>query len=603
VGWSVAGALIVLGLPLFLRMPLWIDTTLYDVAARTVLSGGTHYKDVFDTNPPGFVWCLCLLRPVIGPSSEALRAVDFLIVSAVVVLLIRWARAGGATAAGAGWAVAGMAGFYLFVSEFNHCQRDVWMMLPAGLGAMYRLTRTSRARREAVTNGWVFRTAVLEGIIWGLAAWIKPHIILVAACVWLVVQGRLAGSAIGPGWPRLRRSLADLSGALVGGVMVGAAGAMWLVMTGTWGPFLEVFTEWNTSYFWKMISQIDYRLEHEHTYFPPWSILVFVAVPVAILNVIDARPWAAADTQSVGLVGRLLPSWLHSSPADPGVRFTRGVLAALYLGWLGVAVFLQKEYHYVHVPETILMLALLAANRWALVVPALALQFGVMIWVAMASPGQLRWCDYSEDARTVIWAYPERAPNRLVWWAGCFARNVPGELRNGVSFQSDHFGGIDWVEFPEVEEFLRSQNVHDGEVICWHDATHPLYLRLRILPGIRFMHISTICAMEDYKPVRAYGEVEAAAESGRVRFIVTDLVRETFIYPPSERARTNEPGPSPDDLLPLVIPPIARTRFPFDQPTVFRSGDGHGRYVVHKLTKVPVGRFIFPGVTDKERPD
>src|SRR5271166_4500246 len=82
-GWFVFACLLVAGLPLFLRMPLWIDVTLYDLAARSVLAGGTHYRDVFDTNPPGFVWALCLVRTVFGPSSEALRAVDLAVVGIV----------------------------------------------------------------------------------------------------------------------------------------------------------------------------------------------------------------------------------------------------------------------------------------------------------------------------------------------------------------------------------------------------------------------------------------------------------------------------------------------------------------------------------------
>jgi prepilin signal peptidase PulO-like enzyme (type II secretory pathway) len=43
------------------------------------------------------------------------------------------------------------------------------------------------------------------------------------------------------------------------------------------------------------------------------------------------------------------------------------LLAALYLGWAGTALFLQKHFHYVHVPETLLMMAVFASNRWAVV--------------------------------------------------------------------------------------------------------------------------------------------------------------------------------------------------------------------------------------------
>ena len=38
------------------------DLTLYDMAARSIMAGGVHYRDVFDTNLPGFVWLLVIVR-------------------------------------------------------------------------------------------------------------------------------------------------------------------------------------------------------------------------------------------------------------------------------------------------------------------------------------------------------------------------------------------------------------------------------------------------------------------------------------------------------------------------------------------------------------
>src|SRR6185312_8555840 len=123
-----------------------------------------------------------------------------------------------------------------------HGQRDVWMMLPAVAAARYRLDRARHAWAGTVRNQWVFRSAVLEGIIWGTAAWIKPHIILVAIAVWCVTQARLHGPS--PAWGRsLRRSAADLLGSLAGGLLVGAAGLAWLLASGTWPHLYEVFTE------------------------------------------------------------------------------------------------------------------------------------------------------------------------------------------------------------------------------------------------------------------------------------------------------------------------------------------------------------------------
>ena len=72
---------------------------------------------------------------------------------------------------------------------------------------------------------------------------------------------------------------------------------------------------------------------------------------------LDARPG--------GPVGRRLPGWLWTPAADDAVRFARLALAAVYLGWIAQALVLQREFHYVHVPETLMLLFVLAAQRWA----------------------------------------------------------------------------------------------------------------------------------------------------------------------------------------------------------------------------------------------
>lgn len=585
VGWAAFATLLVAGVPLFLRMPVWIDVTLYDLAARAILTGGTHYRDVFDTNPPGFVWALCLIRAVLGPGMEVLRAVDLVIVTAVAAILLRWARAGGATAAGIAWTAAGIAGFYLFLSEFNHCQRDVWMMLPALAAASYRLRRVRRA--AAATDGWVFRTAILEGAVWGLAAWVKPHVILIAAAAWLVTQGRLAGSG-GPGVGRkLRRGVADLAGAFAGGLLVGGAGLAWLVGSGTWPYMYEVFTEWNTSYLRHVLSEEVPRFSNQLCYFPPWSLLFVAAVPLAVRNLLAARPWAGEGNDHPG------PAGFRAADRETDPAFARGVLAAVYLAWAGVAFALQMNYHYVHVPETLLMLAVFAANRWAVVVPVLLIQVAEMAWLA-AVPPSVPWTDQPATYRHVVWQYPDRDRDRLRWWRGCFDREVPGELRNGVSFQTDSHAGIDWAELAEVEGYLRGQGVRPGDatVICWHDSPHALYLTMNLRPPIRFMHLSTAIGMGDYAYERVKAEVTAAAPG--VKFAVSDLRRVPLFFPPEARTRMNEPGP---DLLPPVVPASSRSVFPLNQPAVFRSGNGRGRYVVHRVEN-PVGEVDIPAGRD-----
>ncbi|HEX4608342.1 MAG TPA: hypothetical protein VH092_09060 [Urbifossiella sp.] len=594
-GWVAFAACVVAGAPLFLRMPLWIDTTLYDLAARCVLAGGVHYRDVFDTNTPGFVWLMCGVRSVLGPSTEAARVVDLVFVTAACGLLLRLARAAGATAAGVAWSAAGCAGFYLFISEFNHAQRDVWMMLPVLAATGLRLRRVAAARTGLVGDGWLFRTAVLEGVVWGAAVWIKPHVVPIAVAIWAVVQGGLAGSV--PRGGRRRRAAADISGALVGGLAAGAAGIGWLVATGTWAHFVDVFTNWNTSYFDQMASELGERYEFQLSYFPPWSLFAVLAVPVALLNLIDARPWAVrGEGECPEFVGRWLPGWFYAGPADADARATRAVLAALYLSWLLTAFLLQKRYHYVHVPETLIMIAVLAANRWVIAAPVLVLQFGVMVWVAAApaltgSPVP-SWTWEGRVFRHVVWAYPDRCPDRLRWWTACLARQVPGEVRNGVAFQSDFFAGIDSAEIDEVAEYLREQDVREGEVMAWNDSPHAVYLALgHSRPPIRFLHLSTATGMGEGQYARVKAEVERVAPG--VRFVVSDLRRLSLFYDYGDQLRITEPGPSAEDHLPPVVPMDSRGVFPLNQPTVFRSGGGRGRYVVHVLIG-PIGEIYTP---------
>ena len=42
-------------------------TSLYMMAARNLLQDRVHYRDLFDTNMPGFVWVTTAIYSVFGP--------------------------------------------------------------------------------------------------------------------------------------------------------------------------------------------------------------------------------------------------------------------------------------------------------------------------------------------------------------------------------------------------------------------------------------------------------------------------------------------------------------------------------------------------------
>ena len=313
--WALPALVILAKAPAFLCMGLDPDPVQWDLFARSVANGGVPYRDVCENNLPGMLWLHLGIRSLLGWSSEALRGADLLVMCAVVALLARFsARPVGADASRPLVAVLLLA-FYFSTSEWCHCQRDPWMLLPA-LGAL--ALRFEQRERLAASRP-VFLRAALEGALWGAAFWIKPYVIVPAVAAWL--------------WSTLLRSrrgqsLADLGGLLVGGILVGAAGIAWLQATGGWPHFVETVFDWNRDYLavdvYEGASRLDVWIAFAYRNWP-WCIAYAIAVPYAL-----------------SLLAR-------------GERGPSGLLAAFFLGWLLQAVVLQHCYDYVHSPALMLV--------------------------------------------------------------------------------------------------------------------------------------------------------------------------------------------------------------------------------------------------------
>ncbi len=347
-------------MPLFLCMPPWNDVTLHDMVARTILRGGVHYRDLFDTNLPGIDWCMAAIRRLFGWSYEALRAADLVVIGLTVAALAGWVRRCGAPGCAAAWFVAAAALFYPFLSEFSHVQRDPWTLLPAVVAARLRLIRVSRAPNAAppapAGRGWRVGDSALEGFVWGLAVWVKPHVVVPAFAVWAVSAVLLLRSE------PPRRVLADLVGLLTGGLTAGVPGVLWLVGTGAWPHFLDVFLNWNPDYL-ADAAPLGLRFNTVFNCFRPWSNVQFVALPLALLALWEARVWS----RRAGEPGRVPVGDRLYTPAACGREVAaRALLAACYLGWVAQVVLIQKPFDYVHVPVTFLGMALLAGQRWCI---------------------------------------------------------------------------------------------------------------------------------------------------------------------------------------------------------------------------------------------
>ena len=591
---AVTAVALVIGLPLFLRSPPWCDITLYQLAARNLLHGGLHYRDLFDTNLPGYVWMMTALSAVFGPSALVLRFVDLAIVVGVVVLIERIAKWGGATPAARWWMIASAALFYPYTEEMVHAQRDTWMALPALAAVALRV-------RRGMTEGGTpsaFRSSFYEGLLWAAALWIKPHVALMALAVWLVTAWRIAGEYPRP-W---RAALHDLLGNLSAGLLVGAVGIVWLIGSGAWDEFLEVFLNWNPRYTRKMWSERYERERLELFWFPPWSMGLVLTVPLALLSILDMAPWASRAGAGAGWLDLRAPQLLWDK-AGTAARFARGTLGMLYLAWAGQSFLFQRGYEYVHAPETLLMLGLWAAYRWAWV--------GIiLLWLAL-STGLWFVADQVPDLKDQLTNLPAKMrarcfprhpianPARLRLWTECWRLNMTDTERyalwDALRQHPRHESVISWGELGEVADYLRTQGVGvngqgDGAVVAWFDSPHAVYLMLDVAPGLRYMHVHTAMTFAedscDVEKGRTVIMDELCGNCPRARYVISDL--ECLVAggdPEVVRRRQarflGPPHNPPSDWLPEHMP--TPLKFPFNQPTLFRSRNGNGRYVVHQF--------------------
>jgi hypothetical protein len=538
--WTALCGFLLLCLPLFLCLPLWADVTLYDLAARSVLRGGVHYRDIFDTNLPGMLWLHLAIRSVLGWRSETIRAVDVVVVAAILCLLVRWVRRDGLPRGWLVWTALALGAFYLSTAESSHCQRDVWMLLPA-LGALHLRNRQMvRLSTAGASSTRVWTGALAEGICWALACWIKPHAagpalacwLCSVVCIWRTTEIR---------W---RLLALDAAGLLTGGLGVGALGVAWLLQTRAFPYFWEVFLDWNREYY---AESTGFR-RHTHDIFArfrPWSLVHYVALPLALVHLVRlarARATSRQGDKESGILGQV--SW---SP----------LFAVFYLSWLFQAAYLQKGHDYVLVPPMLLALTVVAERLGplagrptvAVVLASLAVYLGVH--------------------------HPLLKPHRLVLWGRCWQEQSTAQMRDHLKLTRVPFT-VHWVELEQVADYLRRQQVRDGEVVCYNNFTHPLYLDLDLQPGTPFLHFDTLLTTFPHKRER----IRQQLANSRQRFVVSDL----------EAVHVDGPLTEASDgslCLPAQFPREHAVLFPWTEPILFRAGT----YLVHQVTG-PAGPLV-----------
>jgi hypothetical protein len=450
----VVAALLLINVPPFVRMGLDSDVTLYDLCARTILDGGTYGRDVFENNLPGMVWLHAGLRAAFGWRPEVLRLADVLVVLAVVWLLAR-SLPESVSGSARGWAAAAMLIFYFSTSEWCHCQRDTWMLLPALLAVRLR-----------ARPGASFLGGVVEGALWGAAFWIKPYVAVPALACWLVsvVAARRVGRPLG-------RVALDGAAVLLGGAAAGAAGVVWLWLSGAWPYFADIMFVWNREY-------VTADLGGDQAWLLRWGFLL------------RFFPWALVHVVAVPLAVGRLREVFRGAPAQ-------GLLAACYLGWTFQAFALQHLFDYVHVAPILLGLTVIAGR--------------------VLTPAPARWL----VAAVVLFGlcvaarFPAVMAVRLAAWPECFRQSSGGDVRDRLTLS----GKVDWADLRAVAAFLARDGAGDEEVTCFSMTTVPLYQETGLTMPTRYVFVHNVLTI--FPSGRE--QVREALVASRQRYVVCDL--------------------------------------------------------------------------------
>lgn len=539
-GWLALVVVLMVGGPLTVCMPVWGDVDFYDVIVQTMRSGGVHYRDAFECGPPGAVWLHYAVRWLLGDSSEAMRLFDLGVTAATIWLLTRFIPMPSSGSGVRIWAAMAMFAYYLALPEMCQCSRDGWMVLPLAGALLLRVRQLGRIERAAGTAslvGW----ATLEGLCWGAGVLLKPYAMIPAVVVWLVSVAALRETQ-----PRWRRCAAlDFVGVFAGGTLAGLTALVYLWHSGAWQSFWDVMLGWNGEY-WSRVTMSFRGLRYAAwtVQFIPWSLLHGVALPVAVIAVWRGLRGGASS---------------HDSPS-PQVPL---VLAAGYLTWLAQAALLQHPHFYVLGSTVLPAIAVLAA------------------WGRVPGRTAAGWVPLLAFCLLAYLTHPALMRHRLAVWPRCWTEGATSEMKDRLTMMQ----ATDWGSLDRVCEFLRSQDVQDGEVTNWSTYTLPVSLKLHRQLSTRYPYFDGLL---HFFPSRRE-EMRRDLGVSRQRFIVADLSW-AGISMAEARAMNKDPL-----ALPKGIPEKYLSKYPWFEPVAFRAG----RYVVY-LASGPPAAETFPDLSGRD---
>lgn len=433
-----------------------------------------------------------LIRSIVGWSSELMRCFDLLIVSAACLLLAKIPRrqrfhdlkAGSSQCRPCRFdpetsmTLLTMATFYLSRNEWCHCQRDSWMLLPVAVATTLRITSHLQVASAKRTCDRL--QAIAEGLCWGIAFWIKPHVAITAMTVFSIdlwLQGDR------------RSELQRLLWVILGGILAAVPGVVWLFQSGAWPYFWDMQLNWNPEYVaaarsrrsWERVGSM---LVHLH----PWWIVHILAVGRSIQVMKGAWTARSRPDPAEHQLSR------HCLETTPHVAV---LMAAIYLSWLAHAVLLQHSMDYIQVPPIILAIVVVSMGEWRL-------------------PLQAKRIATAAFAGLALIVSPQLQPQKIANWVSCFRSGSSPQLREKLACVPLP----DWQHFVPVVDFLQSQHVQAGDVTCYNVHCIHFYSALQIPPSSRYVGISSLL---DLFPSRR-PEIDHAVQNCGHRFIVADVL-------------------------------------------------------------------------------
>ena len=513
--------LLVLNLPGFLCMGLDCDTYAFDLYLHGMQEGKVLYRDMIENNLPGVMWVHGITRSLFGWSSVAMRAVDITLIGGAILLLCCWQR--GISITARIWIGFFLLSFYFTTSEWVHCQRDPWLLLPA-MGALFlRRNQLEQVQEGKRSGGGSLALAMLEGILWGLALWLKPYAMVPGVIVWLigVTWWRKSGTV------RFRDYLFDFGGLLLGGVICGAMGILWMKSQGCWEPYVQHISSMGNDYvaadMYRPFTKTEHRL-FQILRFYPWSLLAIGTIFFGI--------WYLSRAVFVKV-----------KTGDRG-HLSSCLFVGMLLGFFGESVFLQHVFDYALIPFFFLSLTWIANRIASTKVPREQLLLGTLCGI------------------TVFMGLVPVLKNRLPVWEKCLTEGPSWEVKDRLNI----LGRIQWQNLKRVRDFLIAQGIQPGELTAFHESALPLYEEFGFRPPTRSYMMTNQLFTFPSRREALFNELSASKQ----RFAVMT----TLLQKVDRQNLDEEPA---DEHQPL--PDCWRTPYDWTQHVAFRAGN----YVVLEL--------------------